>query len=249
MITPGPLITAAERRLQQRCYHEESGNVRMSKVDGSQAFWLTRRQYDDLVLEFGAAMQPINRILVWGFWIAIPVTLLTLKVLHSTKLDVMIDNLGMPWQSRLLGFLVLTWWPLLIVGAHWRGVRKVNATIDARLARLPKAPFPSPRPIALHTAEIAALFLVGPGLFLDIIATLFPHGFRHTPFMGRSVGLLTLAGIVVLGVIISRRWHFLMAQFARSSPKGDEPAAPVGRQSDFIARARAQDAADSITTS
>lgn len=95
----------------------------------------------------------------------------------------------------------------------------------------------SPRPVAFQTLEIIALFLVGPGLLVDVIGSLFPRAFDHTPFMGRGVGPISIVGLVVFGVLAGRR---LLQWRGTSTPAEPGLAAttPADRVAGIVGRAR-----------
>lgn len=157
--------------------------------------------------------------------------------MHVLGWDRMIDSSGVPGASFISVLFILTWWPMLVLLNHWREMRRVNAVVDERLATMPAAPAPPPRPVAFQTLEIIALFLVGPGLLVDVIGSLFPRAFDHTPFMGRGVGPISIVGLVVFGVLAGRR---LLQWRGTSTPAEPGLAAttPADRVAGIVGRAR-----------
>ena len=236
-ITPAPLIAAAARRIQHRTYTDADG-VRMLRQDGRQAVWLTAEQHRALLDDSGRAMRPVNKRAKWGFALSIPVTIWTLGKVHVLGWERIIDASGVPGASFVSVLLILTWWPLLVLLNHRREVRRVNAMVDERLATMPVAPAPPPRPVAFQTLEVIALFLIGPGLLIDVIGSLFPHAFDHTPFMGRGLGPISIAGLVVFGLLAGRR---LLHRRGVATPAERHPAAaaPPNRVTGIVGRARA----------
>lgn len=125
-----------------------------------------------------------------------------------------------------------------MVACHWFGTRRATARIEARLVDMPPAPVPSGRPLGLQTLEIVALFIVGPGLLLDIICSLFPHAFDHTPMMGRGMGPLTIAGLIVLAILAARR--LLLRSPKRRTASGDEAPRGAAQTGDRVAMVAAR---------
>lgn len=250
MITPDALIAAGQKRLAHRSYHDTDGRIRMLRDDG-QATWLTHSQHRDLVMDYAEAMRPINGRLKLGFALAIPVTLLTLVITFNLGIGEMIDTVPVPGLSAFAAFIVLTWWPFVVLVQHWRSVRAVNSALNRLLRELPLAPAPPARPATLHTLEIVALFLVGPGILIDVFGSLLPQAFAGTPFMGRSVGLDTLVGLAIFGFIAVRRSaalhrlvnHRRSRESAASSELGSPPD-PTSRLRNVVARARPADDRD-----
>jgi hypothetical protein len=208
----------------------------MVSEDGKRAARLTPEQHQSLLADFAQAMLPINRAAKWGFTLSIPATILTLGIAHSTGLDRAIDRSRMPGASLLGVFLLLTWWPLLVVAYHWLGTRRAVARIDARLADMPPAPLPPGRPVGFQALEIVALFIVGPGLLLDILGSLFPHAFDHTPWMGRGIGPLSIVGFIIFAVLAGRRLRALGSAQEAMCSDGASPETSTASKSKEIPR-------------
>lgn len=89
---------------------------------------------------------------------------------------------------------------------HDRQVRRAIAAILAGLAARPRVSLAGmPRRRGLHAIEIVALVLFGPGTFIDLYASLSPHAFDHTPWMGRHLDGTGVAGLLAFAVILWRR--------------------------------------------
>lgn len=207
MITPAPLIAAAAKRLRQRSYHDSDGAVRMVLQNGG-AVSLTRKQYADLLTDFAEAMKPVDRRLRLGFTLTIPVMIITLALLVNIGLDDLISAITLPGASLALGLISITWWPNWVLVRHWRETKAVNASLDAQLATLPSAPMPPDRPRSFHNLEIIALFIVGPGILIDVAGSLYPDAFDGTPLTGRAIGPLTICGIALFLSIVGRHIFF-----------------------------------------
>ncbi len=208
------------------------------RQDG-QAVALTLHQYRYMEAGFVEASRPINRRLRWRFTLAIPVLLLTLSLLSATRLSHAIDHIPVPGLPFLVSILTIIWWPLLALLLHWRAMRRLDETIEAMLMRLPLAPAPPAPPRALHMFQIIAIFLVGPGLLIDIVGSLFPRIFDNTPFTDRAIGLSTVLGlllfVVLMRPLLRRSLKKHPARQADKAPEADAPA----RMSAIAARARA----------
>jgi hypothetical protein len=240
MVTPTPLFAAGALRLQHRSFCDADG-IRMVSEDGKRAVWLTPEQHSALLNDFADAMRPINRRAKWGFILTIPVTILTLVVTQG--LEHILYNSGVRGAYSVYDFLVVTWWPLFLVAYHWAAARRVTSRVEARLSCLPAAPMPTGRPVGFQTLEIVALFIVGPGLLVDIIGSLFPHAFDNTPFMGRGLDAQSIAGLAVFAVLAVRR---LRNRRPKEAPAfgASAPEAPMstGRIARMTARAHTQTA-------
>ncbi|MFD1107475.1 hypothetical protein [Sphingobium olei] len=238
MMTPNPLIVAATRRFEHRSFRDANG-IRMVRNDGKRAVWLTSDQHQTLVLDFARTMQPVNAALKWGFILTIPITIMTLSLMHSSGLDRIIDGSMVPGASFIGSLIILTWWPLLVVAYHWFGTRRAIARVEASLADMPSAPLPSGRPVAFQTLEIVALFIVGPALLIDVIGSLFPRAFDHTPMMGREMGLRSVIGLAVFAALVVRRYRLYRTKgvAVRNETPSDKPN---GRVAAIAARAREQ---------
>ncbi|MCW2336962.1 hypothetical protein M2337_001195 [Sphingobium sp. B2D3A] len=253
MITPAPLIAAASRRLHHRTFRDSDG-IRMVSQDGKRAFWLRPDQYRDLLSDYVQKFRPISKRTNWGFTLSIPVTILSLGLTHVWGLDVLLDRPGMAGFSFIWALIVLTWWPMLMVFYHWTAMRRISSNLEKRLHAFPTAPMPPARPVAFQTLEIVALFLLGPGLIINIIGSLFPHLFDQTPWMGQSVGLESIIGLIILAILIGRRLtKRRLARAPASAPAGSAPtefsspsgqAAPTSRVAKIAARARDQQVTD-----
>lgn len=239
MITPAPLIAAAAKRLRQRSYHDSDGAVRMVLQNGG-AVSLTRKQYADLLTDFAETMKPVDRRLRLGFTLTIPVMILTLALLVNTGLDDLMSAITIPGASVVLGLISITWWPNVVLVRHWYETKAVNASLDAHLATLPSAPMPPDRPRSFHNLEIIALFLVGPGILIDVAGSLFPDAFGGTPLTGRAIGPLTICGIALFLLIVGRHVLSGLTGVAKQ-PKQETVSAftPTERLSAVSGRARA----------
>jgi predicted secreted protein len=179
MITPAPLIAATGLRFRQRFHHDPDGTIRTVLHDGK-AVRLTASQYEDVVAHFSKHSAPHHQMLRRRFNASIPIILLTLAITFGTHLSREIDKLAVPGAAVAAPLILLTWWPLLALFLHWRGIRALEAAIDVGLGSLPTAPSPPRRSHATQALQIVALFVIGPGLLIDIVGSLLPHAFDNT---------------------------------------------------------------------
>ena len=238
MITVKPLEQSAERRLLHRSFHEHDGSIRMLSSDGRSAARLTSPQWETLIDDFAAAMQPVNKALRWGFNLTVPIIILTFAFMPSSRSIPVIGALHGK-ISLIIPILMVVWWPMLMLVAHALFVKRLNRQFDMRLAAMPAAPVPTGRPVAFQTMEVAALVLVGPGLAIALVGSLFPHFFDGTPLMGSSLGIFGSIGLLLFLVLAGRRLWPTMLAWRENRVEAAEPDAPAPpRRSDPLARAR-----------
>lgn len=195
----------AVTRLRQRCTVDETG-IAYFRIDGRSAVALPAEEWNALGDRFRAAIRPSARLVRWSVWLAIPVAIAILVLVHALPpLEAAIDRVDAAIPG-LIPLLLGSWLPLTAMVIHMLAVQREIDRTHFLLARRPRqsAPVPPPRR-ALNFAELAAIVLIGPHILIQIYGTLVPDAFRNTPWTGAHLDWSGWAGLALFVVLIALR--------------------------------------------
>jgi hypothetical protein len=223
--------------LQQRCTRDRDGTVFYRPIRGRGAVrlnadeWASEEQlYRDLTRRSG-------RMLRWALWLTIPFGIMLMVIesnipmLHaaSGRLEAASPTAAMLLYTAAMPLSFMAWhcWKVIASGVS------INARLSSRprLMRVPKG-----EAVAFRAAQLLALVLLGPHLFLETAVTLDPQRFYYTPFRYYRLDWFGLASIIVLGTLAYYR--VLGWWLNRGEARQEDAVEDAGRQLAIVERAK-----------
>ena len=223
--------------LQQRCTRDRDGTIFYRPVRGRGAVRLSADEWASEEQLYRDLTKRSARMLRWALWLTIPFGIMLMAIewnipaLHAAS-----DRLeaASPTAAMLLYTAAM---PLAFMAWHCWKVIDAGYGINARLSLRPRLlKVPKGEPVALQAAQILALVLLGPHLFLELAVTIDPQRFYYTPFRYYRLDWLGLVSITVLGILAyyrARRWWLGRGEAPHAEAVGDG-----SRQHAIVARAK-----------
>jgi len=196
--------------LQQRCTRDRDGTIYYRPVGGRGAVRLSADEWASEEHLYRDHTRRSARMLRWALWLTIPFGIMlmaietNIPVLHaaSDRLEAVSPTAAMIFYTAAMPLSFMAW--------HCWKVIESGLSINARLSSRPRLKrVPQGEPVALQAAQLLALVLLGPHLFLELVVTLDPQRFYYTPFRYYRLDWLGVVSIIVLGVLVyyrARRW-------------------------------------------
>lgn len=215
----------AVKRLQQRCLRDASGGL-LFRLSRNDAVAMTPAEWDFFGCRFRAETRRSARLLRWGIWLQIPFGFLVLVLVQRTPIAVWLQSNGLLFAAWVLVSVSL---PVAGAIVHSLAVRRAIGRVVAALAARPRADLGGNRPtVILHVFEIVMLVLFGPGVFIDLYGSAFPHAFDHTPWMERHIGWDSAIGLAAFIYVVTACLWRLRTSRGPASP--DTQTSPILRR-------------------
>jgi len=223
--------------LQQRCTRDRDGTVFYRPIRGRGAVRLGADEWASEEQLYRDLTRHSARMLRWALWLTIPfgIVLMAIEwnipVLHaaSDRLEAASPTAAMLLYTAAMPLSFMAWHCWKVIGAGL----STNARLSSRprLMRVPKG-----EPVALQAAQLLALVLLGPHLFLELAVTLDPQRFYYTPFRYFRLDWFGLASIIVPGILVYYR--ILRWWLSRGEARDEDAVDDATRQVAIVERAK-----------
>lgn len=200
----------AMKRLYDRRYRDKNGQMLVLLPGDQEAVGLTPRAWERLCADYLADLAPARRLMRWSVLFTIPASIMMLSAIHASPLIMAIVNWieGFRYGGYVTSMVVLAGPPLALLAVHWWLTDRAKQAMEIRLAKHVRVPLPDERrPILIQAYEIVAMVLVGPGIVIRAVGTVFPNIWRNTPFSGSHIGLFDAVAIGAVLVVTVHRWR------------------------------------------
>lgn len=224
--------------LQQRCTRDRDGTIFYRPLRGRGAVRLSAEEWASEEQLYRDLTRRSARMLRWALWLTIPFGIMLMAIesnipaLHaaSDRLEAASPTAAMLLYTAAMPLSFMAWHCWKVIDAGYG----INARLSSqpRLLRIPKG-----EPVALQAAQLLALVLLGPHLFLELAVTIDPQRFYYTPFRYYRLDWLGAASIVVLAILAyyrARRWWLGRGEAPHAEAVDDDAT----RQRAIVARAR-----------
>ena len=215
-------------RLQQRCLDLDRAN-HLFRIDRQTGVIVPHAEWSAIGAHFLESIRGSARVLRWSILLQIPVALVMLSLVAKSTIFASAWDMADGVVPGLFWLILSTMLP--VAGLLWHG-RNVGRRIDSIVVELAmRARQPAPLRVfsrGVHLIEVVALVLFGPGVFIALYSSIFPHAFDNTPWMGRRMDWDSIVGVFAFAIVVLRQlWLRLTAGPLTEAPDPPETTAPA----------------------